>query len=230
MYRAPSSIVDPSTMVRCITILLLSSLPALGAVPDDPRLAQVRPQLAEVLTAAARDGVPESILGDKLQEGLAKNVPPARLAEALRSYEGRLAEAVKLAPGSDAALLKAIVEARAAGVEARELAPIIKSRSSRGLDVVTDLVQRGFPAGQSARTVAAVLEKNPRQVERIAAAAQSLATKVSRAEALDAITRAAQKGVGPDRAEPPGHSDDRGPDRESSGQRGPGYQHGKGKP
>jgi hypothetical protein len=225
-------------MGRFIAISLLLPLSAFGAAPKDPRLAPVQPQIEQIFTAALRDGVPEQILVDKMNEGLAKNVLAPKLAQVLLGYEGRLAEAVNLAqnPAAPPSLLKALVEARTAGAAANDLVPVLlASRDlaavSRALDVVTDLLQRGFPADRSARTVASVLARNPRQLERIAASALSLASRVSRWEALDAIDRAAGKGLGPDHAaEVLGHSDDRGPDRESSGQRGPGYQHGKGKP
>jgi hypothetical protein len=223
-------------MVRLVIVLSLLPTAVLGAPPDDARLAPVRAQLDQLLSAAAHDGVPESILIDKLREGLAKNVPPARLVEVVRGYESRLAEAVTLAGPSAPSLLKALAEARAAGVEARELSPLLAasgdaSRRTRALDVLTDLAQRGFPAAQAARTVTSVLRSDPQKVDRIAAAAQSLSERVGRAQALEAIAQAAGKGLGPERAADfVGKFDDRGPERDTTGQRGPGYQHGKGKP
>jgi hypothetical protein len=236
LYRRRRSFVDLRTMMRLVVVLSLLPTAVLGALPDDARLAPVRAQLDQVLTAAVHDGVPESILSDKLREGLAKNVSPARLAEVLRGYESRLAEAVALAGPSAPSLLKALAEARAAGVEARELGPLLAAsgdagRRTRALDALTDLAQRGFPAAQAARTVASVLRSDPQKVDRIAAAAQSLSERVGRAQALEAIARAAAKGLGPEHAADfTGKFDDRGPERDNTGQRGPGYQHGKGKP
>jgi hypothetical protein len=229
-------------MLRAVFGLLLLSGSALGALLEDPRLAAVKPELTSTWALAARDGVPETILDDKLREGLAKNVPAARLALVLQSLEIALAEAVKLTAGvpqPSPGLLKAIVEARSAGAPPRELELLIHAGAARGsvalmraVDVVTDLSQRGFPTSEAAHTVTTVLSKNPRAVGEIPLAAQQARSKVTPAEALDAIARAADRGLGPDHAldviskQPPGQ-DDRGPNRETSGQRG--INHGKGK-
>jgi hypothetical protein len=233
VYRGTPSLVDLYTMVRLVIVQMLVALPAFAGVADDPRLLPVRATVDQAYAGAARDGVPVSLLDDKLREGLAKSVPPARLAAFLGDYETRLAEAAALAkPANSPSLLKAIVEARAAGVQPRDLQPVI-TRGAHAVDVVTDLAQRGFAPAQVASTVAKVAQKDPRQLDRLAAVAQSLSARVGRAEALDAIGRAADRGLGPDRAPDftarPSY-DDRGPDRDTTGQRGPGYQHGKGKP
>jgi hypothetical protein len=222
-------------MVRIVIVLCLLASPAIGAVPDDLRLSRVRLQIEEVFAAAARDGVPEAILADKVREGLAKSVPPEGLAQAIRTYEGRLAEAVTLAGASLPSLLKAVAEARAVGAEPRELRQILAAShdpkwQTRALDVVTDLAQRGLPVARVASTVASVLRTDPRKLERIAFAAHSLSGKVGGAEALEAISRATGNPYGLDRADFTGHPDDRGPDRDTEGQRGPAYQHGKGQP
>jgi hypothetical protein len=232
MYRRHRWLVDPITMDRFVIVLMCFSLPALAGVPDDARLGPVRAQLDQVYAAAARDGVPESLLDDKLREGLAKSVEPARLAAFLGGYEARLAEAVAVTRSSAPQLLKSWVEARSMGAEARDLMPLVSRPSAvRSLDAVTDLAQRGFAPAQAAATVAKVAQRDARQLERLAAVAQALSNRVGRAEALDAINRAADKGLGPDRAPDfAGRPDDRGPNRDNSGQRGPGYQHGKGKP
>jgi hypothetical protein len=231
MYRAHPSLVDLDTMVRLVIVQMLLSLPAFAGVSDDARLAPVKAQLDQAYTAAARDGVPVSLLDDKLAEGLAKNVPPARLAAFIGTYETRLTEAAALAKtASTPALLKAIVEARAAGATGHDLEPLV-ARGAHAVDVLTDLAQRGFPPAQAASIVAKVASKNPRQLDRLAAVAQSLAARLGPVEALDAIGRAADRGLGPDRAPDfAGRPDDRGPNRDTSGQRGPGFQHGKGKP
>jgi hypothetical protein len=230
-------------MVRLgLTLLLLAGRGAAAATPDDARLNPARAQLETVFAAAARDGVPESILSDKVKEGLAKGVPAARIALVVRTLEQSLADGARQAAPRFSppppSLLKAMVAARAAGAQPRELEALLNagaqlgaSTVTRALDVLTDLAQRGFPTAAAARAVAAVESKSPRELERISPQAQSLSSKggLARAEALDAIARAAKQGLGVDRAaeatghDPPGlENKDRGPNRESSGQRGPG--------
>jgi hypothetical protein len=244
MYRAATRVVDKITMLRFVLGLLLVSGGAFGASPtwDDPRLTAVKGELQATWALAARDGVPETLLEDKLHEGLAKSVPAARLAQVLAAFEVSLAEAVKLSKlqNPPPALLKALVEAKNAGAQPRDLELVLHAANPRGaamtlraIDVITDLSQRGFPPAPAARAVATVVEKNPRGLEQIPAAAQQATrAKATATEALDAIARAADKGLGPDHAlemlgkTPPGQ-DDRGPNRETSGQRG--VNHGKGK-
>jgi hypothetical protein len=250
MYPPQRSVVDPYTMARmCIALLLLlGSARSLGAPPEDARLTPARAELEGAFAAAARDGVPESILSDKVREGLAKGVPAARIAQVVRELERSAAEAerqvkpqVKAAPPS---LLKALMAARAAGAPREELDGVLRQNAARGtpavehaLDVLADLAQHGYPAQAAARAVSAVLAREPRALERVPAEAQSLAarTGATRAEALDAIARAAEKGLTLSHAaEALGHGapglDDHGPDRETSSQRGPGRDHGQGKP
>ena len=222
--------------------LLLVSGRAAASILDDPRLSPARPQLDRVFAAATRDGVPESILSDKLNEGLAKGVPAARIALVVSALEGSLAEASRQAAAhfsqTPLSLLKAMVATRSSGATAGEVDTLLKAGSAHGtgavtraLDVVSDLGQRGFPSAVATRVVTVVLSKSPRDVERIPTEAQTLLSRkgVSRADALDAIARAASQGLSVDRAgdtlghDPPGLEDkDHGPNRETSGQRGPG--------
>lgn len=234
-------------MVLALMLLVAEGRANAGApaVLGDARLAPAAPQLAEVWAAAARDGVPESILNDKLNEGLAKGVPAARIALVIRTLESSLAEAQKQLAGHVSspppALLKAMVEARNAGADKRDLETLLAAGAPRGaqaltraLDVLTDLAQRGFPVAAAVRAVSAVVAQNPRGLDQITARAQALTRNgVTRAEALDAIARGPQdhaaEAPGQGKA-PPGLDNDRGPNRESSSQRGPGFQHGRGKP
>jgi hypothetical protein len=221
---------------------------AAAALFDDARLQPARAELDAAFSAAARAGVPESILADKVKEGLAKGVPASRIAQAVRALEQSLAEAVRLAAPSftppPPSLLKAIAAARSVGAQRSELESLLKAGASRGvkattraLDVITDLAQHGYPTAASARAVIAVLNKNPRALDQVAAEAQTLsaASGVTRADALDAIAKAAAQGLGLDRAietlsRDPATLDDRGPNRESSSERGPGSGRGKGHP
>jgi hypothetical protein len=219
-----------------------------AALPDDARLQPARAELEAAFSAAARAAVPESILVDKVKEGLAKGIPAVRIAQVVRTLEQSLAEAVSLSTPHftppPASLLKAIAAARSVGVLGGELETLLKVGAGRGakptthaLDVITDLAQHGYPTAVAVRAVTAVLNKNPRALDQVAPFAQKLSTTkgVTRSDALDAIGRAAVEGVGLDRASealsrdsaPP---DDRGPNRESSSERGPGNGRGKGHP
>jgi hypothetical protein len=250
LYPSRRRLVDLSTMARwCIALaLLLASARSLGAPPDDARLASVSAELTATYTAASRDSVPESILSDKVREGLAKGVPAARIALVVRDLERALADAERQAAPHvtlpPATLLKAMVAARTAGAARDDLDGLLRQNAARGtaaveraLDVVVDLSQHGYPAALAAHAIAAVLAREPHAVDRVPAEAQSLIarTGITRAEALDAIQRATQKGLNLSHAaEALGHGapglDDHGPDRETSSQRGPGRANGNGKP
>ena len=61
-----------------LTLLLLAILAA-PTLPSDPRLEPVRAELAQVVDQTSQAGLPADVLVAKVQEGLAKNVPPPRI-------------------------------------------------------------------------------------------------------------------------------------------------------
>jgi len=131
---------------------------------DDSRLGGCEIAVRAVVDRAGANGLPTEILVDKVREGLAKKVPPARIALVVRDLADSLGRARSetqnagvVAPS--AALLKTIVDAHAAGVGTAEVAAVLRSGvqdCERALQVLTDLAQRGYPVSVAARTVAAI--------------------------------------------------------------------------
>src|SRR5690242_6811452 len=105
-----------------VAMLLTGGLAYADPAPvDDSRLGPAAADVRAIRDRAAANGLPTTILDDKLREGLAKGVPPPRIAIVMRSLADSLARArtetqAAGAAEASAALLKAIVEAHAAGV------------------------------------------------------------------------------------------------------------------
>ncbi|MGZ3407904.1 MAG: hypothetical protein ACXVAN_15745 [Polyangia bacterium] len=217
---------------------------------DDARLGASAGEVRAVVDHATQAGLPAQLLVDKVREGLAKGVAPARIVGVGRALEGGLLRARSEAqPFAGSApppgLLRAIVEAHAVGAGAAEVATLLRAGGrERAVQVLTDLIQRGYPAAGAAATVAAVGGRTD-ALDRLVGAAERLRSidGASPGEALDAIARANAQGLGLDHAEQLLHhagdsSDDsmHGPNRETSGGRGPGSGgvaapgHGKGRP
>ena len=202
---------------------------------DDARLGASAAQVHATVDGAARAGLPAALLADKVREGLAKGVPPARIAAVVAALSDGLgrarAEAQPLIGGApSAALLKAIVEAHAAGAGAADVAAVLRAGGrERAVEVLTDLAQRGYPVGVAARTVAAVVARKSGTLDRVVGEAERLRAVdgAAPADALDALARANAQGLGLDHAEQLLHhgsdaSDEaHGPNRETSGVRGP---------
>jgi hypothetical protein len=212
------------------------TLMLLVALPGDPRLQPAQAQLQATIDAAEKSGLPAELLIDKVREGLAKGVPAVRIAQVVAGLSTALAnarsEATPYVAHPPAALLKAIADAHALSVSAVEVQTVLrastaKGASTRAIEVLSDLVQRGFPSAPSARAVAEVASHRPGALAQLAPHAESLAASggVGRSEALDALARAAAQGLGLDHAGDlvgkPGN-DTRGPNREATGARGPG--------
>src|SRR5262245_46502152 len=140
----------------------------------DPQVAEV---LREVTARALRDSIPVRQLEDKALEGTAKQVPPARIADALRKLGTELADArsllrqggptTKLSEGD----IVAASDARRRGVPGEEIVAL--RRESPGasmvvpLTVLGELVDRGVPVGQARATIAAML-KDGRSMDQVA--------------------------------------------------------------
>ncbi len=222
-----------SLMRLLFALLFFGSWPARAAnLPGDARLAPVRGALESVVDGAARDGLPESLLVDKIREGLAKGVPAPRIAVVVRALADSLAaaraEALPRTVGAPSPqLLKAIVDARALGAKTELTELLTATRGlptqTRAVEVLGDLAQRGYPTAAAARAIAD-FARRPAELDRLAARAESLLQRgASRTEALEALHRAAASGAAFDSA---GHGlsgddDGHGPNRESEGPRGP---------
>jgi hypothetical protein len=236
-----------------VSLCLWGGLAVAAPLPPDARLDGERAALQALVDAAEHDGLPLELLTAKIREGLAKGVPAARITGAVRLLAAGLRdarnEALSAIPKPPAALLKAIVDAHALGVDRPSLALVLKaaaasgaSSATRAVEVLGDLVQHAFPQAAAARTVAAVTTS---RISRVAgslvdvparAEALSQLKGVSRTEALDAIVRSTAHGLALDEASKllRGHelSDDddgRGPPRDTTGNRGPHGSDGKGK-
>lgn len=226
----------PWLMARRLLIasLILVARGAFAEAPlDDARLGAAASEVHAIVDQAGRDGLPADLVADKVREGLAKGVPPARIVVVLRGLARALVTARSEAqPFAGAApprgLLKAIVEAHAGGAGAKDVDTVLRAGGrERAIGVLTDLVQRGYPAAAAAHTVAAVSGRGG-ALDRLVGQAERLRTVggASGAEALDALERAEARGFGLDHAEQllhHGEPDDgtRGPNRETSGTRGP---------
>jgi hypothetical protein len=217
-------------MRRCSIFALAFALvvgPARAAsaeVPlDEAQLGAAAAELHALVDEAARAGLPADLLVDKAREGAAKNVPPARILEAVRSLGAAMASARREAqPFSGAApppsLVRALVAAHAAGASAADTQLVLRaSGRERALLVLEGLVLRGCPATAAARAVSSLLG-HERALEALvgeAERAQSLGKgRDAPALALDHADPTARDGDVAD-------DDGRGPNRETSGARGP---------
>lgn len=239
-------------MARALLLVCLVSAAAVARAEapalDDARLGPAAGEVHAAIDRAARAGLPQQILVDKVQEGLAKHVPPPRIAAVVRGLGEALARArAEAQPFAGAApppgLLKALVEAHAVGVKPADAARVLRAGGrERAIEVLTDLVQRGYPAAAAAHAVGAVGGR-ARALDRLVGEAERLRAIDGAAptDALEALVRANAQGLGLDHAEQLLHRaplDDaaRGPNRETSGARGPrsggvaAPGHGKGRP
>lgn len=185
--------------------------------------------------ARARMENENPILVDKWKEGLAKGVSPARLDNALRE----LAEAVRqaqqemppfVAKEASTELLRALVDAAHGGVPRADVVSVLRSGGrERAIEVLTALVQRGYPTTLAAQVVGS-LSGRPSELGQLVDQAERLRNidGATSTEALDVIARANSQGLGPDHAaqllhQPaePLDNASRGPNRETSGSRGP---------
>src|SRR5205807_7201641 len=113
---------------------------------DDARLGAAAVEVHAAVDQAAQAGLPQELLVDKVREGLAKGVAPPRIAAVVRGLATALAHArAEAQPFAGAAppagLLKAIVEAHAAGAGNGEVAAVLTSGGrERAIQVLTDLV------------------------------------------------------------------------------------------
>src|SRR5262245_59891235 len=112
---------------------VLAMLLATQTVPSDPRLATVEAELAHIVERAAQDGLPTDVLVAKIQEALAKSVPPPRilvvvhtLASDLSSARAFAAPLVAGATEPQAALLRALAEAKAAGIALPQTTALVR--------------------------------------------------------------------------------------------------------
>jgi len=178
---------------------------ATTTVPSDPRLATVRAELAQVVERAAQDGLPTDVLVAKIQEALAKSVPPPRILAVVHTLASDLASARAfaaplMASGKEpqVALLRALAETKAAGVALPQTTALVRTggdRAVKAVQVLTDLATRGYPATNAAAVVALVLTRDPLALPKLAGNLDRLrrAQGLTELQALDDLASAFER-------------------------------------
>jgi hypothetical protein len=133
-------------MFLIVSLLGLARTSGAAGLPDDARLAASRKELQAIVDDAERAGLPAGLLVDKVREGLAKGVPPQRIAGAVRALDGALrsaqVEAGPHLPGKvPATVLKAIVDAHALGCKPGDVEVVLKAAAQKGAGVATRAVE-----------------------------------------------------------------------------------------
>lgn len=152
------------TLAVSLSVLVLTLGVGMARAQDvleDARLAPVRAQLTEAVDAAEADDLPAEWLRQKIAEGLSKRVPPAVIVRATRALLERMRTAdtmlrpVAARPSSRHRLLRAGVDALAAGAPARQTAALVRrvasddppragERVREVLEAVAELGERHF--------------------------------------------------------------------------------------
>jgi hypothetical protein len=183
-----------------LLFVLAASGPA--TLPDDARLAPVRPRLEQLVDRAAGSGLPAEMIVSKVREGLAKGVDPARIEAAAVRLSDSLQAAQRYVterrpgPAAPGPLVRAVAEARLAGVALTAIDPLVTPErpeppARRAVEVVTDLSLRGYPPERAAAVVKDVLARDTAALDRLPSTLETLRHDygLSRAEAVDALAR-----------------------------------------
>jgi hypothetical protein len=196
---------------------------------EDPRLEAVRARIGASLEAAARDGLPVEPLEGKVREGLAKGVPPQRIAAAVSSLLGHLRTADGLVrpvrPHARVArpeLVRLTAEALVAGADATELGALVQTLTRAdaagaavlvrdGMVVVAELVERGVDGTVAAEGARVAFHRHGVRGWRALVRAVRALGPSSPGERARAVRRAAQGAPGaPGWDGPPGPSKGQG--------------------
>jgi hypothetical protein len=185
-----------------VTLIVALEAPAAArpGLPDDARLDPVRPRLERIVGDAAGAGLPADLIVNKVREGLAKGVDPARIeAAALRLSDSLQAAQRYVAsrrPGGAPGLVRPVAEARLAGVALTSIDPLVAAErpeppARRAVEVVTDLALRGYPPERAAAVVRDVLARDSGALDRLPGTLEGLRRDyaLSRLEAVDALAR-----------------------------------------
>jgi hypothetical protein len=193
--------------LKLIFALALAQAAAV-ALPADPRLDPVRTRLESLVTRTSDAGLPAELLVSKVREGLAKGVPVDRIeaaagkmADGLQSARGFVNERhPRFAPPAE--LVRAIAEARLAGVELAALDPLVRgprpnADTTRAIEVLTDLSLRGYPVARAAALVNELHGKEPAAVGRLPATLDILRREqaLTHTETVDALSKGLQSGA-----------------------------------
>ena len=105
-----------------------------AGLPDDARLQPVRDRIEVVIAAADRAGLPNTLIVNKVREGLAKGVPADVIADVVDKLGTQLQQAQALVrrkgfASERTAMLRALAEAQMAGWSINELGKVLDLRS-----------------------------------------------------------------------------------------------------
>jgi hypothetical protein len=189
-----------SMMALVMTMVLgLASTEAAPTLPVDGRLEPARARLSELVRQAAADGLPADLIVIKVQEGLAKGIDPARIEAAATKLTENLTAAQRYVaerrPGQPPTrLVRAVAEARQAGVPLAIVDPLVRSGRAdapRAVEVLTDLSLRGYPADRAAPLVQNVAVRDAAALERVSGTLETIRQDytLSHGEAVDALAR-----------------------------------------
>jgi hypothetical protein len=184
-----------------LALALTAGRAAAAILPDSERLDPVRPALERAVDQVEHDGLPADLIVSKVREGLAKGVSP----EAIRAAVERLARSLGDADQflhrhrkrpAPPALVRALAEARTAGIDLEVLGPMVASEVPdaavvRAVDALTDLALRGYPTNRAAAVVRDVLAHDPTSIGRVVSGVEAIrvAQTISRVDALDALAQ-----------------------------------------
>jgi hypothetical protein len=177
------------------TVLSLAGETGAAGLPDDARLGAARPRLQEMVDRAAADGLPTEMIVSKVREGLAKGVDPARIeAAAVRIADNLRAAQTFLGARRTPKLVRAVAEARMAGVALTAMDPLVRGdrpQAQRAVEVVTDLSLRGYPADRAAAILAVVMARDAGALDRVPGTLERIRQEyaLTQAEAVDALSR-----------------------------------------
>jgi hypothetical protein len=188
-------------MTALVTMLVLAvgfPVEAAPALPLDARLEPVRARLQQMVQKAESEGLPAEMIVGKVREGLAKGIDATRIEAAASRLADNLGAAQKFVaarrPGpAPAPLVRALAEARQAGVELAAVDSLVRNQkdTGRAVEVVIDLARRGYPADRAAVVVQNVLTRDARSLDRVPGTLETIRQDytLSHVEAVDALAR-----------------------------------------
>jgi hypothetical protein len=183
-------------MFTTVTLALATVLSlAEATLPEDARLGPALPRLQQLVDRATSDGLPVDMIVSKVREGLAKGVDPARIeTAAVRIADSLRAAQTYLGARRTPRLVRAVAEARLAGVALTAVDPLVKSdrpEAQRAVEVVTDLSLRGYPAERTAAMLTVLMARDAGAIDRVPGTLEAIRQEyaLTQAEAVDALSR-----------------------------------------
>jgi hypothetical protein len=188
-----------SAMLTAHLVVVLG-LAQTAALPPDGRLDSVRPRLEEVVAKTVEAGLPAELVISKVREGLAKGAPADRIQAVVEKLAENLQAArsfvVARRPAAEVAVVRALAEARVAGVALASAEPVVglgrpAPETARAIEVLTDLALRGYPTDRASAVVRDVFSRDGAALARLPASLEVLRREqgLSHAETLDALSR-----------------------------------------